>query len=145
MSTHHDEAVLIAAATVRRVAVALFAAAAALAFAGVLPGDSVLLGLSTSDSLADAGRLLAAVVLARRVLENDPARLARTLGHVGIGMLAAGALVTLDPHLFGLLPFGATLTDQGVLLAAGAAALVVARMAAARHPSSVRRPRRRAG
>ena len=125
----------VAAKTARRVTAAVAVTAAVLAFAGLLPGESILLGLLTSDWLADVARGVIALASALLLLVRDVGRLGRGLGRIGLAMLVAGALTLVDSHLFGFLAHGATRADTALALACGAVALVVARTAAVpQHP-----------
>lgn len=120
----------VAATTVRRVTAAIAVAAAGLAFAGLLPGASILLGLFTSDWLVDALRGAIALAAALLLLVRERDRLRRGLGRIGLAMVVAGTLALVDAHLFGVLTYGATQADVSVALAGGAIAIVVARATA---------------
>lgn len=115
---------------VRRVGGTLAALLAAAAFAGMLPGATVFLGLLNSDALADLARSAGAVLLAQAVIARDETRLTRRLQLVGAMAVAFGAVALIDPHLSGLLPSGVSTPESIVAGAFGLTALAAARVAA---------------
>ncbi|QEW03942.1 hypothetical protein [Microbacterium lushaniae] len=116
----------------RRIAGRIAAAQAALlgaaAFAGLLPGATILLGLLSSDPPLDALRAGGAVLLAAAVWRGDAPALSRALLAVGGVGLAFAAWVLLDPHMAGLLTAGATPLEGAISAAFGAVALATARL-----------------
>ncbi|MCK6067424.1 MULTISPECIES: hypothetical protein [Microbacterium] len=112
----------------RRVAAAQAALLATAAFAGLLPGATILLGLLSSDPPLDVLRAVGAVLLGTAVLRESAAAMSRALLVVGAAGLAFAGCTLVDPHLGGLLTVGAA-PLEGVLSAAfGAVSLATARM-----------------
>lgn len=122
----------IGAMLVQRSAAGVAALLAAAAFAGILPGATVFLGLLSADPLLTLTRLLGAVCLADALRRTDLA-LARTrLRTVGVVSGGIGVAAFVDPHLAGALPHGIQVPEAALALTLSAFCLAVA---------SVRQPR----
>jgi hypothetical protein len=102
------------------------------AMAGFLPGESILLGLLSSDALLDFTRAAGAVLLGRALLRRNHRSLRRALIVCGAGALSIGCFTLLTPHGAGLLPHGVSVVESVLTIAFGALALTTTRVSPAR-------------
>ena len=112
----------------RRVAAAQAALLATAAFAGLLPGATILLGLLSSDPPLDVLRAVGALLLGAAAWRGSTPAMSRALLVVGAVALAFAGWTLLDPHLGGLLTGGATPLEGALSAAFGAVSLATTRM-----------------
>jgi hypothetical protein len=122
----------------RRLLTIVAAIAGCAAYAGILPGDSILLGLMTSDPLTDLLHVAVAVALTVALLGHDARRLQMVATWCGRALVAAGVVTFLSPHLLGALPHGATPLDSVVLAGSGCCCLVAAGLLRPGRPTPTR-------
>jgi hypothetical protein len=106
----------------RIVAITVAAWLAAAAFAGVLPGATVFLGLLSADPPLTLARIVLVVMLLDG-LRRPPSSLRVRLRLVAIVTGALAAITLVDPHGFGTLAHGVALPEVAVTAALSAVCL----------------------
>jgi hypothetical protein len=89
----------------RAVAIAVLALLASAAFAGILPGSTIFLGLLSADPPLTLARIVLVAVLLTG-LRRPASALRMRLRLVGIVFGVFAAIAVIDPHGFGLLSHG---------------------------------------
>ncbi|GAA2967411.1 hypothetical protein [Microbacterium schleiferi] len=89
----------------RTVAIAVAAVLASAAFAGILPGSTIFLGLLNADPPLTLARIVLVAVLLGG-LRRPPSSLSTRLRIVAIVTGVFAAIAVIDPHGFGLLSHG---------------------------------------
>jgi hypothetical protein len=118
----------VAISIARHLSAVLGALCATAAFAGLLPGETIWLGLLTSDPLMDALRASAAALLTWALVTGRLRLLARALQLVAAASVAVGVWALADPRLMGLLAYGIRPGEIVLLVASATVAVVAVRL-----------------
>lgn len=118
----------LASAIGRRVACTLTAVLAGTGMAGFLPGDSIVLGLLSSDVALDIARALGALLLGYAVLSRSDRWVRYALTTCGVFAVAVGCWTALEPHAGGVLPRGTTFAESILTVAFGSIGLSTAKI-----------------
>lgn len=125
----HDRSELeLGARLARRIAAGLASVLVAAAYAGVLPGDTIFLGLLSSDTALDVARIAGGVLLVWCLLRGNDVRLVHALAMVAYASVGVGVWSMIDPHAAGLLVQGTTVVESIVTIGFGWVSLVGRRL-----------------